>query len=106
MKIVVDAQLPPQLARILFDEFGLDAVHVNDLPIADDRDIAAYALAEDAVVFTKDMDFVHLSNRSALAIVHLRLGNCDNTALFARVRTELTRIRILIANGQRIVDVR
>lgn len=58
MRFLVDAQLPPALARWLADQ-GQPARHVYDLGLAtaDDREIWDVALATGAVVVTKDEDF-------------------------------------------------
>ena len=58
MKWLVDAQLPPALARML-SSAGHDARHVADLGLrhADDSPIWKRALQENAIVITKDEDF-------------------------------------------------
>ena len=58
MRFIVDAQLPPALARWLASQ-GCDAAHVFDLQLgsATDREIWALALSTDAIVVTKDEDF-------------------------------------------------
>jgi predicted nuclease of predicted toxin-antitoxin system len=55
MRFLVDAQLPPALARWLAER-GHDAEHVFDqrLAAADGRVIWDYAVATDAVIVTKD----------------------------------------------------
>jgi len=58
MRFLVDAQLPPALARWLSGQ-GYVAEHVLDLAMAtsSDRDIWAYAMACGATIITKDQDF-------------------------------------------------
>ena len=58
MRFLVDAQLPPALARWLVER-GYVAEHVFDLGMAgaDDREIWAYASRVGAVIITKDEDF-------------------------------------------------
>jgi len=60
MRFVVDAQLPPALARLLATH-GHTAEHVADIGLrdADDSPIWAYALLHQAVFVTKDEDFPH-----------------------------------------------
>jgi predicted nuclease of predicted toxin-antitoxin system len=60
MRLSLDAQLPPGLARWLADEIGLDAVAIRDLGLrdADDRSIFEAARREAAVLISKDQDFV------------------------------------------------
>ena len=59
MKFLVDAQLPPRLARAL-GAAGHDAVHTLHLSEGNrtkDRAVAEAADAEDRVLVTKDGDF-------------------------------------------------
>lgn len=60
MRFIVDAQLPPALARILSCH-GYHAEHVGDFGMrdAEDSPIWSYALELDALVVTKDEDFPH-----------------------------------------------
>lgn len=59
MNFLVDAQLPPALARWISGE-GHRAVHVFNLGFhtADDPVIWQRAEADDAIILTKDEDFV------------------------------------------------
>jgi predicted nuclease of predicted toxin-antitoxin system len=59
LRFLVDAQLPPALARRI-EAFGHVAEHVSDCGLASaaDRDIRAYAVNVGAVIITKDEDFV------------------------------------------------
>jgi predicted nuclease of predicted toxin-antitoxin system len=61
MRYLVDAQLPPALARWLVVE-GHEAEHVIDrrLETASDREIWDFALETEAVIVTKDEDFAVL----------------------------------------------
>lgn len=84
MKFLVDAQLPPALARAL-SAAGHDAEHVEDAGLrhAKDRVIWEYALAHGRAIITKDEDF---ANRSLVAapspqIVWLRVPNCSKRQL-------------------------
>ena len=65
MKFIVDAQLPPALARLLC-ELGQEAVAVRDVGLreADDGPIWQYALEHGAVIVSKDEDFPERSLRS------------------------------------------
>ena len=82
MRFLVDAQLPPALARWLASQ-GHEAEHVFDLDMvsASDRVIWDYARSSSAVIGTKDEDF---AVRRALLdngpqIVWLRIGNTPDT---------------------------
>ena len=58
MRFLVDAQLPPALARWLSAN-GHEAAHVGDLGMqaASDADIWDHALASSTAIVTKDEDF-------------------------------------------------
>jgi len=63
LKFLVDAQLPPQLARWISDH-GHNATHVFDggLQRASDEVVWQHALKENAVITSKDEDFVESSS--------------------------------------------
>ncbi|MEZ5327011.1 MAG: DUF5615 family PIN-like protein [Verrucomicrobiales bacterium] len=58
LRFIVDAQLPPALAKLLADH-GHTAEHVVDVGLrdADDSQIWNYALENEAAIVTKDEDF-------------------------------------------------
>ncbi len=60
MRFIIDAQLPPALARLLA-ALGHEAEHVADklMASASDREIWDLALSASAVIVTKDEDFAH-----------------------------------------------
>jgi predicted nuclease of predicted toxin-antitoxin system len=109
MKFLVDAQLPPSLARFLTDR-GHEAVHVFDLLSHDspDRVIAEKAISLDAVVVTKDDDFVKRSdaNGAPPQILWIRLGNCRNAALMQAIGSSLDSIVAALERGERVVEFR
>ena len=67
MRFVVDAQLPPALARMLAAA-GHHAEHVIDIGRRDAEDTAIwqFALEHEAAIVTKDEDFAARSLRSDL----------------------------------------
>ncbi len=109
MNCVVDAQLPPALARLLVQQ-GHIASHVEDLGLrhADDNDIWDWALANNAIVFTKDEDFPRraLMSKRAPAIVWLRVGNTSRRALLAWIEPLVTQIEAEVMRGESIIEVR
>jgi predicted nuclease of predicted toxin-antitoxin system len=109
MKLLVDNQLPAQLAAHLCRK-GHDCRHVLDLGLeeATDAEIWSRAAREGEVVVSKDEDFIFLANRpdDTGRLVWVRLGNCRNAALIAafdRVHDDLVRA---LEAGQRIIEVR
>ena len=87
MRFLVDAQLPPALARWLAKQ-GHQAVHVDDVRLreATDDDIWEYAARTAAVIVSKDEDFalrVQLA-RAGPAVIWVRLGNTRTAPLIER----------------------
>ena len=91
MKFLVDAQLPPRLARALVAA-GHDAVHTLNLPEGNrstDRTVAEAADADDRVLITKDGHFrdshrLRASPRRQLIVTTGDVGNVELLAIFAR----------------------
>lgn len=85
MKLIVDAQLPLRLTRLLVDE-GCDARHTRQLPRGNrtpDGELCAVADAEDRIVVTKDDDFVvsHLLQGTPRRLLLVATGNIANDEL-------------------------
>jgi predicted nuclease of predicted toxin-antitoxin system len=108
VRFVVDAQLPPALAQYLAD-YGLPARHVSriGLGVAPDAEIWAYAVQHQAVLVTKDEDFVQLARRSApgTSVVWLRLGNITNRALWRALEPVLPEVISALEAGDRVVEI-
>ena len=109
MQFIVDAQLPPALARWL-TEAGYEAKHVEEIGLrnADDSPIWRYVMEHGAVLLTKDEDFAMRARQSRQPplIVWLRIGNCSNRALQAWFAPLLPQIVTEINRGQRFIEVR
>ena len=109
MRWIVDAQLPPALARLL-QQRGHEAQHVEDAGLreAEDNAIWQHALDHDAVILTKDEDFpIRASaSRSAPGIVWLRIGNASRRALLAWLETRLPDIEARLRQGEKLIEVR
>jgi len=109
MRFLVDAQLPPALARWL-GEHGHAAAPVREVGLreSDDGSIWNFATAGDWVVITKDEDFVArcIGAPSAPAVVWLRIGNCTNRVLFAWLAPFLHDIQHRLSDGEKLIEVR
>ena len=108
MRFLVDAQLPPGLARWLTAE-GYPADHVNDLSIgpATDSRIEAEARRLGAVIWSKDVDFAERARlKPGLQIVWLRLGNTTNAALRARLAPRMETMAAALAAGETLIEIR
>ncbi len=108
-RFLVDAQLPPGLAKRLV-EAGFEAEHVasRGLLHATDRDIRQAAAAESLVIITKDEDFRSLAVRSGHEpqVVWIRFGNVSNAVLWMRLAGVLAEVADALRAGERVVEVR
>jgi predicted nuclease of predicted toxin-antitoxin system len=106
---IIDAQLPPTLARWL-DQRGHEAKHVQDLALrdADDNAIWHWAIDHEAVIITKDEDFpIRASaSRSTPCIVWLRIGNASRVALFAWLEIRFSATETRLEQGEKLIEVR
>jgi predicted nuclease of predicted toxin-antitoxin system len=107
-RFLVDAQLPPGLARRLAAR-GYPAEHVNQvsLGIAADLTIWRHAARTGAILITKDEDFVTLAEREpdGPQVVWIRIGNIDNEALWSAIEPLLDEIIEALNSGERIIEV-
>ncbi|MGH7624846.1 MAG: DUF5615 family PIN-like protein [Gemmatimonadaceae bacterium] len=110
LRIWIDAQLPPALARWLRTEHGVDATHVEDLGLlrATDREIFAAARERGAVVVAKDADFVTLLEQQGPPpqLLWVTCGNVSNARLRAIFRAEWSRAAALLQDGEPLVELR
>src|SRR5436190_16075561 len=85
MILWLDAQLPPSLAVWITATFGIEAHAVRDLGMRDAQDPTIFqaARAADAVVMTKDSDFVNLLRRLGPPpkVLWVTCGNTSNVKL-------------------------
>ena len=109
MRLLVDAQLPPALARWL-GERGCAATPVRELGLrdSDDGSLWNFAITGGWTVLTKDEDFVArcVGNPAAPAVVWLRIGNCTNRVLFAWLEPLLPEIRNRLNEREKLIEVR
>jgi predicted nuclease of predicted toxin-antitoxin system len=108
MRFLVDAQLPPALARWLAAK-GHAAEHVGDkgMEAASDAAIWDYAVRETAVIITKDEDF---AQRKVLAdngpvVVWIRLPNTRRRDLLAWFERVLPDILSALERGETLIEV-
>lgn len=109
MQFLVDAQLPPALARLL-SERGHVAEHVNDIGLGDatDRELWRYALANDAVLITKDEDFPDLAllGGPSPVVIWIRAGNTTRRALLEWFEPLIEGVVEMINTGNRLIEIR
>ena len=108
MKFIIDAQLPPALARFLVEK-GENAVHVMDLLMMESSDSAIWGLAlkDGLVIITKDEDFqVRASVSSQFPkIVWVRIGNCSKKVLLDFFEKKWKQIKAELDNGASLVEL-
>ena len=108
MTFLIDAQLPPALARAL-NAAGRPSQHVATVGLlnADNNAIWQYAVANGLAVLTKDEDFVtrRLLEADGPQIVWLRVGNCSNRALFAWFMPLLADVVVRLQQREVVVEV-
>jgi len=107
VKFLLDAQLPPALARWL-QEAGHEAQTVREIGLRDAADAAIwnYAETDGLVLLTKDEDFAMRAQQvqAGPVIVWLRVGNSSNRALRAWLEPRLPGIVQLVTQGSRLVE--
>lgn len=108
MRFLVDAQLPPTLARWL-EERGYEARHVLEVGLAsaDDRTIWRAAGEAGCVLVTKDRGFEELATREPEGpqIVWLRVGNVTKQSLVEWLGSRWPRVEESLVARSRIVEV-
>lgn len=104
----IDAQLPPALAEWI-KAAGGRAAHVDELGMlrAPDPEIFTAARAANAVVVTKDEDFVLLleSEGPPPQVVWITVGNVRNAALHALFARSWPTVEALVIAGESLVEV-
>ena len=109
MKFWVDAQLPPLLAEWLSKEYAVEALSLRDLGMRDATDIEIFQAAHraQAVVISKDSDFVELVSRhgSPPQLLWVTCGNVTNRRLQSVFGKTFSQALALLASGQSIVEV-
>ncbi len=109
MNFLVDAQLPPALARWIATQ-GHQATHVFDLGFhtADDPVIWERAKNDCAVIISKDEDFVDhwILSAAPVQLVWVRKGNCSNHALLAWLEPLWPDAVKRLEQGEKFIELR
>ena len=105
----IDAHLSPAIASWLTTEFGIEAAALRELGLRDAEDLQIFHSARDAnaIVLTKDRDFVSLLERFGPPpkILWLTCGNTSNDSL-KRILTETLKLAIeLLLSGEDLVEL-
>lgn len=109
MIIWIDAQLSPAIAVWINANFSVQAIAVRDLDLrdAEDEEIFLEAKNANAVVMTKDNDFLLLLDRFGVPprIIWLTRGNTSNVRLKEILTTTLIEAVKLLEESEEIVEI-
>lgn len=109
MKFLIDAQLPPALARLI-TSLGHEAIHVEEAGIlgTTDQAIWNYAIANGQAIITKDEDFKNilvLTSAPTTPVIWVRIGNCSNTALAQWFHPLFPQILAHLQQGEMLIEL-
>ncbi len=108
MKIWIDAQLSPSIAEWITSTFDVEAHAVRTLGLrdAEDYEIFRAAREENAVVLTKDRDFVDLLDRFGPPpkVIWLTCGNTSNPRL-QEILNEHLREALAFLEHENLVEI-
>ena len=109
MTIWVDAHLSPRTARWITSNFSVKAAPLRDLGLRDasDEEIFAAARVADAIVLTKDSDFVRLLEQqgSPPKVLWLTCGNTSEAALQQILAQHFSTALGLLTGGEDLVEI-
>ena len=107
-RFLIDAQLPPALARWLTEQ-GYPSQHVVDFggDGTTDDEVWAQALCLGAAIVSKDEDFALRAMRDAGGppVVWVRVGNTRRGALLTWFAALLPSILTALDRGERIIEI-
>lgn len=110
MIIWLDAQLSPLLAEWIGAHFPVTATPVRELGLrdAEDREIFDAARSKNAIVMTKDRDFVMLLERLGPPpkVLWIRFGNTSNQRMQEILTSQLSTALRLLEAGDDLVEIR
>ncbi|MGB3693522.1 MAG: DUF5615 family PIN-like protein [Spirulinaceae cyanobacterium] len=109
MKIWINAQLPPTLAQWLRETFSIEAMTLQELGLRDAQDMEIFEAARDenAVIMTKDSDFIDLVCRLGAPpqILWITCGNVTNRNLRNILTTTFSEALEQLRQGEIIVEI-
>jgi predicted nuclease of predicted toxin-antitoxin system len=109
MRIWVDAQMSPAIAAWISSNYAVSAVAIRDLGLrdAEDKEIFEAARQEQAVVMTKDSDFVLLLDKLGAPpqVIWVTCGNTSNARLKEILTNTLPKALDLLNFGEKLVEI-
>jgi len=108
VKLLIDAQLPPALAKQL-QEHGHSANHVADIGLALSPDHSIWALAGQtgAVLISRDADFalMRIWFPDGPAVIWITLGNFRRAELLKSFDAALPQLVVAIERGEKLIEL-
>jgi predicted nuclease of predicted toxin-antitoxin system len=109
VRIWIDAQLSPGLARWIRETFGIDAQAVRDVGLRNAKDPVIFKAAREArvVVMSKDEDFRSLVERLGPPpqVLWVTCGNTSNARLREILTKSLLPAMDLLRRGEPLVEI-
>lgn len=110
IEIWIDAQLPPTLANFIRQSFNISSKSLKEIGLrdADDRVIFNAAREKNAIILTKDSDFVDLIIRfnSPPKVIWITCGNTSNDKVKKVLKDKLLQVLELLSNPENdIVEI-
>ena len=109
MRIWVDAQMSPAIATWITSNYAVSAVAIRDLGLrdAEDKEIFEAARQEEAVVMTKDSDFLLLLDKLGAPpqVIWVTCGNTSNAHLKEVLTNTLPKALDLLKFGEKLVEI-
>jgi len=109
MTIWVDAQMSPTIAAWIISNFAVKAIAVRDLGLRDATDERIFQAAKqaNAIVMTKDSDFVSLLERFGTPpqVIWVTCGNTSNARLKEILTSTLPKALELLNTGEDLVEI-
>jgi predicted nuclease of predicted toxin-antitoxin system len=109
MTIWIDAQMSPAIAAWISSNFAINAVAIRELGLrdAEDEEIFQAARQANAIVMTKDSDFVLLLDRLGAPpqVIWITCGNTSNVRLREILTNTLPKALELLKSGEDLVEI-
>lgn len=109
MIIWVDAHISPRISKWITERFQVEARALRDLGLRDARDEPIFQAARkaEAVILTKDSDFVRLLEAwgSPPKVIWLTCGNTSEAALKESLLHRLPSALSLLSSGEILVEL-
>ena len=109
MTLWVDAQFSPIIATWIRETFSVEARSMKDLGLRDatDRQIFLAAKKIQAIIITKDSDFLNLANQlgTPTQVIWITCGNTSNAALKDVLSKNLPHALQLLGMGEPVVEI-